>query len=165
LFVGQTLRLGDDGQVKLLIGHTHKTLKGGENYTIPYVRGAQDSEIMKALKYFSESAGRSASTFDERDAGMIGKAPIQGPELSSEQKKAVEEPIEKRKKLDHELAVWDSEPDLVLRHIFRAYVFGKYEMFDQVADEYEEALRIEPRSRSLSNAAMWAREIEKREHQ
>jgi hypothetical protein len=66
--------------------------------------------------------------------------------LSNEQKKA----------LHADLSVWDNEPSEVLKHVFRAHVFAKYKMFNEVANEYDEALKIEPHSDSIFNAAISA---------
>ena len=50
----------------------------------------------------------------------------------------------------------DRESDQGFRSIGRAYVYSKFGMFNEVADEYEAALRIAPRSRSLLIAVVIA---------
>jgi hypothetical protein len=57
--------------------------------------------------------------------------------------------------LDSDLSALGKAPQL-LKHILRARVFAKYGIFNQVADEYEEALKLAPNSRSVLQAAISA---------
>lgn len=59
------------------------------------------------------------------------------------------------KALNSDLSALGTAPQL-LTHILRARVFEKYGMFNQVADEYEEALKLAPNSRSVLQAAISA---------
>lgn len=56
--------------------------------------------------------------------------------------------------LEQELAFWDREPGLLVRHLGRASAFNRYRMYPQVADEYEAALRAAPDSRDLLTRAV-----------
>jgi hypothetical protein len=61
----------------------------------------------------------------------------------------------KLKALNSDLSALGKAPQL-LKHILRARVFAKYGIFNQVADEYEEALKLAPDSRSVLRAAISA---------
>jgi CHASE2 domain-containing sensor protein len=51
--------------------------------------------------------------------------------------------------LKRDLKFWDSDGESLMNHIGRAAVFNQYRMFSHVAEEYEQALVIAPRSRDL----------------
>jgi hypothetical protein len=63
---------------------------------------------------------------------------------------------ERKGALDHDLDLWGQQENPILKHIGRACVYAKYEMFNQVADEYEKALESAPQSRTLLDAAISA---------
>jgi hypothetical protein len=51
--------------------------------------------------------------------------------------------------LKQDLKTWDSDSESLMNHIGRASVFNQYRMFSHVAEEYEQALVMAPRSRDL----------------
>jgi len=51
--------------------------------------------------------------------------------------------------LKREIVQWDREPGSLTRHLGRAAVFTRYQMFPQAAEEYEAALARAPQSREL----------------
>jgi hypothetical protein len=59
------------------------------------------------------------------------------------------------KALDADLLRVGGAPEL-LKHVLRARVFAKYEMYNQVADEYEEALKLAPDNRPVLDTAISA---------
>jgi hypothetical protein len=61
-----------------------------------------------------------------------------------------------KKALDADLAVFDAEPSPLLKHVYRAHVFAKYHLFNQVVTEYQEAFTIAPLDPTLLDAAISA---------
>lgn len=51
--------------------------------------------------------------------------------------------------LEQDLAFWNKEPELLVRHLARASAFSSYRMYPHAADEYEAALKAAPGSRDL----------------
>jgi len=51
--------------------------------------------------------------------------------------------------LKSELQPWDNDPSKLMSHLGRAAVFARYQMLAEVANEYEGALTLAPRSRDL----------------
>jgi len=57
--------------------------------------------------------------------------------------------IDDENSLKEELRFWDCEPESWMKHLGRASVFSQYQMYSEVADEYEQALALLPSSRDL----------------
>lgn len=57
--------------------------------------------------------------------------------------------VQKEKALDQELADWDQEADVFMRHLGRAQTFFARDMFTEVAEEFEAALSETPYSQDL----------------
>ena len=58
------------------------------------------------------------------------------------------------KQIETALAVWDSEPSALMRHIGRASVFSGALLFEAAGEEYEAALGRAPESKDLRRAAI-----------
>jgi hypothetical protein len=139
---------------KLVIRWIPKSDRGSVSFTIldeddeilwqkegvPDAAGVLDSDdLRKALTEREGSFVLNMRRFDETITVPFSV-------LSPKQKQA----------LENELSAWDRESDQGFRSIGRAYVYRKFRMFNQVANEYEAALKNAPRSRSLLIAAVIA---------
>jgi hypothetical protein len=57
--------------------------------------------------------------------------------------------IDDENSLKEKLRFWDDGRESLMKHLGRASVFGEYQMYSQVADEYEQALALVLTSRDL----------------
>lgn len=111
------------------------------------------SEVDGAIQcYTSDGLRKALSRFMANEPGATLRLKVSIPTLSTENSADFQIfPLTKEKDLERDLAQFDNEP-AVFRYLARVGVYSSYQLYVEMADEYEEALKLSPDSVDLLNA-------------